>query len=188
MNYSEITGEKKWISNKRKEMRKYTKLSYAAWLVVKIEALLYHCSFLLLSLEPKSTTGKVEGISWLCTAPYESSSAGGYLQHVSLVWSLAFPEEGKNVVYGSRSFCGLEEGVLQRSLLFLLLFYITDNRQSIYWSWSESLSVCPIFFLLIFLSFPSMLQRNPRKVRSCWQSDFSELNWLYLLPSESHVS
>lgn len=35
---------------------------------------------------------------------------------------------------------GLEEGVLQKSLLLLLLqFYVTDNGQSIYGSWSESL-------------------------------------------------
>jgi len=77
---------------------------------------------------------------------------------------------------------GLEEGVLQKSLLLLLLqFYVTDNGQSIYGSWSESLFLYPIFFLLIFLSFPSMLQRNPRKVRSCWQSDLSELSFIYCL-------
>lgn len=62
-------------------MNKCTKLNYAAWLVVKIEALLCRRSFLLWSLELKSTAGEVQGVSWLCSAHYNSSTAGGYVEH-----------------------------------------------------------------------------------------------------------
>lgn len=79
---------------------------------------------------------------------------------------------------------GPEEGVLQKSLLVVLLqLHHTDNGQSSYRFWSESLAL--LFLLLIFLSFPSMLQRNPRKVRSYWRSFFSDLDCLFLLLSKS---
>lgn len=79
-------------------MNKCTKLNYAAWLVVKIEALLCRRSFLLWSLELKSTAGEVQGVSWFgCAA----------------------------LTMAAGAFYGLEEGVLQKSFLFLLLqFYI----------------------------------------------------------------
>lgn len=52
------------MERKRREMSKCTELGCTAWLVVKIEALLYH--FLLWSLELKSTAGKVERVSAGC--------------------------------------------------------------------------------------------------------------------------
>lgn len=76
-------------------MSKCTELGYTAWLVVKIEALLYH--FLLWSLELKSTAGKVEGVSWLCSAHYNSSTAGGHTGHVELSLITGLPRGGEEL-------------------------------------------------------------------------------------------
>lgn len=78
-------------------MSKCTELGYTAWLVVKIEALLYHCSFLLWSLELKSTAGKVEGVSWLCSAHYNSSTAGGHTEHMELSLITGLPRGGEEL-------------------------------------------------------------------------------------------
>lgn len=164
-------------------MSKCTELGYTAWLVVKIEALLYHFLLLALELGAEEHCRKSGG----CQLVVQRSLQQQYCWRTHRAHGVEFdywpsPRRGRAWFMAAGASYGLEEGVLQKSLLLLLLqFYVTDNGQSIYGSWSESLFLYPIFFLLIFLSFPSMLQRNPRKVRSCWQSDLSELSFIYCL-------
>lgn len=82
--------------------------------------------------------------------------------------------KGENLAYAAT--CGLEEGGLQKTSAVLLLeLHITSNTQStagpVWVTLIKSLFLM-LIFLNLCLSFPSLLQRNPRKVRSYWQSGF----------------
>lgn len=72
-------------------------------LVIKIEAPLYHRSFLLWSLGQKSTARKVEGVSSTCRYSLSAAAAVGYLEHIRLDLTADLPWKGENLAYASSS-------------------------------------------------------------------------------------